>query len=142
MVNKIILGIANGIRKVYPEAEYEVYTEGVEQGIEEPCFFILCITQNHEGRLQHNFDLYNSFDVHYYPKKGNGECWEVAEKLRSLLKYINVDGELIRGSKINCRIEDGVLHFFVDYNLRMKCIKISEEHMERVKVHGEIGARR
>ncbi|HBF2884833.1 TPA: hypothetical protein KN186_001018 [Clostridioides difficile] len=60
----------------------------------------------------------NSFDVHYFPKSNDKsfEINEVAEMLLEELEYIEIDGDLVRGTNMNFEIVDNVLHFFVDYN--------------------------
>lgn len=137
MVDKLITGIAQAIRGGFPEESYLIYTEKTEQGIQEPCFFILCVTQDHTAKLGGRFWLNTSFDVHYFPEVGNDESWKVAETLRELLEWIMVDGNLIRGTSINYRVEDEVFHFFIDYNLPMTHSKDAVEFMEEVKIHGK-----
>ena len=138
MVNKLITGIAEAIRKEFPVSTHKIYTEKTEQGTKEPCFFILCITQWHDPKLKDRFRLNTSFDIHYFPKAGNAEGWEVAERLRLLLEWVAIDDALIRGTSINYKMEDGTLHFFVDYNFNMDTKKEPYAYMEEVKVNGKI----
>ena len=138
MVNKLIAGIAEAIRKGFPTATHKIYTEKTEQGIQKPCFFILCVSQWHDAKLRDRFRLDASFDIHYFPKLGNAENWDTAETLRSFLEWITIDGNLIRGSSINYKIEDGILHFFIDYNLNMTQKAGTYEYMEEVKVYGKV----
>lgn len=137
MVGDLITGIAQGIRAIFPEEPYKIYTERTEQGINEPCFFILCITQSHDSELGDRFMLNISFDIHYFPKNGNKECWEVADALRGILEWITVGEDLIRGINMNQRVENGVLHSFVDYNLHMTHKKIPDVYMGEVNVYGK-----
>ncbi|HEK5039646.1 TPA: hypothetical protein SOL92_003958, partial [Clostridioides difficile] len=46
----------------------------------------------------------------------NFEINEIAEMLLEELEYIEIDGDLVRGTNMNFEIIDNVLHFFVDYN--------------------------
>lgn len=138
MVNKLITGIAEAIRKEFPVVTYKIYTEKTEQGIQKPCFFILCVSQWHDAKLRDRFRLDASFDIHYFPQTGNAENWDTAETLQSLLEWITIDSNLIRGSSINYKIEDGILHFFIDYNLNMRHKGETYEYMEEVKVNGKI----
>lgn len=138
MVNKLITGIGQAIRREFPETTYKIYTEKIEQDLKRPCFFILCVNQWHEAKLNDRFHLNSSFDVHYFPNVGNAEGWETAEKLWSILEWITLQDVLIRGSSMNYKIEDGILHFFVDYNVSMDRKKEPNVFMEEVKVNGEI----
>ena len=42
MINEIIDGISVAINTEFGD-DYEIYTESIEQGLEEPCFSILCL---------------------------------------------------------------------------------------------------
>jgi len=50
MVNDIVLGIAEKLRTVYPESGYSLYTENVEQGFKEPCFF--CVLDQSKAKAK------------------------------------------------------------------------------------------
>ncbi|HCQ6376188.1 TPA: hypothetical protein OL524_003645 [Clostridioides difficile] len=117
MLNNIIDGISVKLDKSFGE-KYTIYSEDVEQGINEPCFFI-CPLNPSKVSYPNNRELKkNSFDVHYFPysKDKSFEINEIAEMLLEELEYIEIDGELVRGTNMNYEIIDNVLHFFVDYN--------------------------
>jgi len=140
MVNDIVLGIAQKIRTVYPESEYSLYTENVEQGFKEPCFFVSLINQMQRQRLGNRHKETYSFDVIYFPTEDgnvNGECNTVSAELYELLEYITVGDDLIRGTNLNSRVEDKVLHLFVDYEVFIVREKPQEEKMKEVIVYGK-----
>lgn len=137
MINNLISGIGQAIRSDFPEEAYRIYTEKIEQGLEKPCFFILCANQRYDAKLGSRFMLNTSFDVQYFSSLGNNDCWEVAEKLRGFLEEITVDGSLVQGTSINYRVENGVLHFLIDYNIPMMHEKDAVEFMEEVTVYGK-----
>ncbi|WLD27659.1 hypothetical protein CDIFMA2_15410 [Clostridioides difficile] len=117
MLNNIIDGISVKLDKSFGES-YTIYSEDVEQGINEPCFFIVHINSS-KALYPNGRELKkNSFDVHYLPrsKDKNFEINEIAEMLLEELEYIEIDGDLVRGTNMNFEIIDNVLHFFVDYN--------------------------
>ncbi|WP_313524824.1 phage tail terminator family protein [Anaerotignum sp.] len=138
MVNKLITGIGQAIRREFPETTYKIYTEKTEQDLKRPCFFILCVNQRREAKLNERFRLNSSFDIQYFPYVGNVEGGETAGKLWLVLEWVTIDDALIRGSSMNYKIEDGILHFFVDYNVSMDRKKEPNVFMEEVKVNGEI----
>lgn len=138
MVNDIVLGIAEKVRIVYAQEDYKLYTESIEQGFKEPCFFVQLITQEQTQRLGNRYKEVYSFDVIYFPSEnGNEECHNVSEELYELLEYITVDGDLIRGINLNSRVQEKVLHFFVDYPISIVRERAVEENMEGVIVYGE-----
>ncbi|WMI82025.1 phage tail terminator family protein [Anaerotignum sp. MB30-C6] len=137
MINNLITGITQAIRREFPEPYFGIYTEKTDQLMQKPCFFILCVNLSHKAKLGNRFIFKSSFDVQYFSEVGNNECWEVAEKLRGLLEEIGVDGHLVQGSSINYRVESGMLHFLIDYNVPMVHGNNAVEFMERVKVFGK-----
>ncbi len=140
MVNNIILGIAQKIRAVFTESEYRLYTEKVEQGFSEPCFFVSVINQMQRQRLGNRYRETYSFDIIYFPSEDgevNKECLAVAEELYELLEYITAENDQLRGINLNSRVDDNVLHFLVDYNVSIVCTKAAEEKMEGVIIYGE-----
>ncbi|HCT64272.1 MAG TPA: hypothetical protein DIC60_03215 [Lachnospiraceae bacterium] len=140
MVNNIVLGIAQKIRTVFSETNYSLYTENIEQGFKEPCFFVSLISHTQKQRLGNRYRETYSFDISYYPSADgntNEECLEVAEGLYEILEYITADSDLLRGTNINSKITEGILHFYVDYNIFVIREKIPETNMEEVIIYGE-----
>lgn len=119
MINSIIESISISLNAGFGD-EYTIYTEAVEQGLQEPCFFIFCINPTERVFLGKRYFRENQFCIQYLPANKDQvreECNSVAEKLFSYLEYISVSGDLVRGTKMKCEIIDGVLHFFVNYDL-------------------------
>ena len=52
MINNIISAISNAIYLEFGD-EYEIYTQDVKQGLQEPCFSIFCINPS----IRQFFDL-------------------------------------------------------------------------------------
>lgn len=105
MTNTIIDGVCKRLAEEFGEG-YRVYTENVEQGFTEPCFFvsatsvqmtpILC--RGTTGRYSRK----QGVNVTFYPEQGDdvrNEVYSVAERLIDVLEYIDADG-LTRGTEI------------------------------------------
>lgn len=138
MTDKIITAIANAIRTAYGESEYRIRTEKTEQGFKEPCFFIALINQIHTQELGTRFQRQYSFDVQFFPQNNNkAQCETVAEDLYSLLEYIQLDDGYLRGTSMNSKITDSVLHFLVDYSIT-GFTKNDDEYMEEVSYSGGV----
>ena len=118
MINKIIDGISIAINSEFGD-DYEIYMESIEQGLKEPCFSILCLNPTIEQFLGQRYFRTNQFCIHYFPKSSERqyECNEVAERLFECMEFITVDGDLVRGNSLHTEISDGVLSFFVNYDL-------------------------
>lgn len=118
MINAIINSISVALNAEFGE-RYKVYAEEVKQGLKEPCFFVFCINPTNELFLGKRYFRANQFCIQYFPSSGKAkrECNEVADKLFLCLELIDVDGDLVRGSKMHYEMVDGVLNFFLNYDL-------------------------
>lgn len=117
------------------EENYEIYTDTVEQGLKEPCFFILCLNQSKEILTQFRFKRQNSYDIHYFPKSKQAiEISSVTDKLFDGMCFIRTDIGLLRGTKMQAEISDGILHFQVQYNYICREENPQEEKMKEVEV--------
>lgn len=119
MLNKTIIGISQALNQAFGD-DYNIYIDNVEQDLNAPCFLIVSLNPSQEQRLGNRYERYQPFDIHYFPSDIEAytrECMDVTEKLFDVLEYITVSGDLVRGTNMNGNIQDGVLHFFVDYNM-------------------------
>jgi hypothetical protein len=118
MINKIIDGISEAINKEFGDG-YDIYTESIEQGLEEPCFSILCLNPTNEQFFGNRYFRQNQFAIQYFPStdEKNAECNAVRERLFDCLETIMVNGDLTRGTKMKGEIIDGVLNFFLNFDM-------------------------
>ena len=133
MINKIIDGISVAIHSEFGDP-YEVYTESIGQGLTEPCFSILCLNPTVEQFLGKRYFRTNQFCIHYFPKTAEkrSECQSVMERLIGALEIITVDGDQCRGTSMYGEIVDGVLSFFVNYDMFVYKETDTEPTMETV----------
>ena len=145
MLNKIITGISQALDAEFnseENEEYTIYTEDVEQGLEEPCFFIFSLKPSSKQLVGNRYDRKYPFDIHYFPKDEeniNNEINEVTERLFTALEYITVDNNLVRGTNMNVEIVDNVLHFFVDFNMIVRKEIEPTESMGSLKIKQRLG---
>ena len=69
----------------------------------------------------------------------NAECHAAAERLEFCLEWITVTGDLVHGTKMKYEIVDGVLNFFVNYDMfvyRRSESQLMEEISQDVTVKG------
>lgn len=132
MVNGIIGGIAAAISNEFGD-DYTIYTEEIEQGFKEPCFFIQSITVAERQFLGRRYLFNQSFVVQYFSKEdktSNEDMYLVAERMMRALEIIEQIGEdetnKLRGTSRNYRIIDKILNLFVDYNF-FAYLEIPEE---------------
>lgn len=130
MLNKIITGISQALDAEFnsENEEYIIHTENVEQGLDEPCFFIFSLKPSSKQLVGNRYERKYPFDIHFFPDTElvdgistiNNQLNEVTERLFTALEYITVDNSLVRGTSINAEIVDNVLHFFINFNMIVK----------------------
>lgn len=126
------------VKKLKAAFSCSIYTSSVEQGLEEPCFFVLSLTSNQERKLADRHKQTSSFDVHYLPRTDDEEeLHGVMSKLFALLEYIETREGLVSCFNIKSEIVDGVLHCFLDYSFRTKRVK-EEQVMESHELKGKV----
>lgn len=141
MIKKITDGICLAINAEFGE-DYEIYTETVKQGLEAPCFSVLCINPTSKQFLGNRYYRTNLFCVHYFPStdEPNAECKAVIERLYLALEYINVNGQLCRGTNMHGEMSDSddVLSFFVNYDGFVYREAEPEEEMGGIEYNGNV----
>ena len=132
MLNEIVNGIGLKLSKSFNGIN--IHKEELEQGFEEPCFFIDLLNPSEKQIIGNRYLRSYLFDIVYFPKKKSSEeTFEVLDKLYSVLEYIELDdGTLIRGIERSSREEDRILHFFVTYE--MFIYKLDEEKPKMKKL--------
>lgn len=119
MINSIIESISISLNAEFGD-RYKIYRETKKQGLREPCFFIQCLNPTEELFFWKRYFRQNQFCVQYFPEDGyhkNRECCAVSERLFSCLEYLDVEGDPVMGTKMRYEVVDGILHFFVNYDL-------------------------
>jgi hypothetical protein len=120
MINSIIEAISVALNTEFGD-RYDIHRERLEQGLEEPCFFIFCIHSTNQQFFGTRYLKTNQFCIQYFPEseEKRQECYAIAERMGQCLEHILVDGEdkPIRGTKMKHEVVDDILHFFVNYDL-------------------------
>lgn len=141
VINEIVIGIATKINNIYKK-KYPIYTDAQEQGVDKPCFFIKYLNgeENREIGLQDRFykDEANLVVIGY-TQDGNTEFLNNMVDNLYDLEYIELtDGTLLRASKLHPKIEDGILHFFIDYEIFIKKDEPAIIKMNNYDLTGEV----
>lgn len=118
MINSIIEAISFTLVAYFGDG-YTIYTEEDEQGLKEPCFFISTLEPTHNLFHDRRYFKQQQFCIQFFPanrSREKAECNDIAERLEECLETITVDGDLMHGDKMNHKIVDNVLNFFVNYD--------------------------
>lgn len=135
MINSIIDGISVKLNQIFGDG-VQINSEEVKQGLEEPAFIIQSVGINQESlRAGRRYSRRHPFDIVYIPEApdSNLEMLDVAAKLLDQMEDIELlDGSILHGTGLSAKIQDGVLHFQVNYNSIMQRVVEEEEKMETV----------
>lgn len=140
MVNKLIDGISIKLNQVFGDKK-RIYDGSVEQGLKEPCFLITILNSSQTQKIGLRYFRQHSFDIHYFPsiRDDNNELQGMGSDLFDALEYVTIEnGDLVRGTKMNYEVVDGVLHFFVNYNMFVTKIEVPEDSMETLTVNNDV----
>lgn len=125
-INGIISAVSSALCEEFGE-RYTIYTEEVRQGLEEPCFFISCISPK-DRLLIGNFNSHvlgkryyrqNRLCIQFFPEnreRWREESYDTAEAMYLCLETLDCEGDLVRGTDMRYELVDGVMSFFIDYN--------------------------
>lgn len=146
MINAVTEAIADALYTEFGDG-YKIYAEKTPQGLIEPCFFIQCISPSHEKLVGRRYIRKSMFAVQYFPSDHDGEryeCEDAAERMRFALEWISVKwdsetGDPVMGTAMRHEISDGVLTFFVNYDI---VIRVGQDAAEMETLKIETGARR
>lgn len=139
MINAIIEAISVSLDGEFGGG-HEIHMEEIKQDLKEPCFFISCINPTSSLFLGKRYLRENLFCIQYFPRKGRerAECNETAERLFTCLECLEVSGSLVKGTGMKCEVENGILNFFVNYNV---FVQKKETLPAMEEVAGEITAK-
>lgn len=109
--------VINKLVSLYPNIQ--VLRDGEERGANVPCFLVKQINAIQHKELNNRYKRLYSFDILYYSvnKDINVDCLRTADELAEGMEYL-LD-YMARGTNIHYQIIDDVLHFYVDYGIRL-----------------------
>ncbi|MEK4146415.1 DUF6838 family protein [Robertmurraya sp. FSL W8-0741] len=118
--------------------EYPIHTEGESESIEGPAFFMAPLEITVTKRMGNRYFVTLPFDIRYFAS-GNREAYAILARLWTEMEFITCpNGDLLRGTKISARIENGALHFFINYDYHILKVMEPEDAMQGLSVEGSI----
>lgn len=139
MINKIIDGISKAIFAEFG-AGYEIYTESIEQGLQQPCFSILPLNPTNELFFGKRYKRTNPFMIQFFPAtdEPNQECHAVMERLFDCLETITVEHDQTRGTNMSGEIVDGVLHVQINFDMFVYKVETLDNKMDSYCVNADV----
>jgi len=113
MRDEILAGMARKLETL----DIPVFVKDTKQEGDTAYFLVLPLTSSVKKVIGSRYRLNHSFEVQYYPPKDGESVQEsVEDVLFQLLEYISMGEDLIHGTKMHTKNEEGMFHFYVDYN--------------------------
>ena len=117
MINAIMEAVKTALGAAFGEG-YGISAKEAGQDMEAPYFSIQCMDSAAELFRGKRYYRRSEFCIRYFPlsqEDRNKECYSVLERLYAGLEYIDA-GVLMRGTRMEGRVRDGVLEFSVHYD--------------------------
>ena len=138
MINEVRKGITDAIYAAFGD-NYEIHTEASMQDMEEPAFFVRCISPSLPTQITGRRKATLLFVIQYFAESAEPkrEINDVFEKISECLELIEADGKRIRG-EVECKdISDGVLTANAEYTLFLTRQE-AEAYMEEYEMKGVV----
>lgn len=141
MLKETITGIAQKLSQVFGEG-YGVYADNVAQGVNGPYFVIVCLPGTQDQKIGNLYDRKQPFNIQYVPQTQSSgtEITEVLDALMLAMEYIEIAGNVVRGTRVRYDIQVGVLHFFINYDVHVRKISEPDDYMEHLGINERVKA--
>lgn len=122
---EVISGIATNARAAFTTAQIAaIYKDTPKQNVVKPYLFLHQINAEHTNELKGSARLDFLVDVRAHPTdtQTNVNTWarSVANILQSAINTITVSNQTVKSRVMNWKVEEGVLHFIVGYQYRVR----------------------
>lgn len=139
MYNEIMDAVTLRLSGLFPPEEgYTIYTDAVEQGLSEPCFFVGFLEPSEKPMIGTRYYRSSPMYIQFFPGETGQPSRELNRVLDILMEQMAVielkDGRKLNGTERSGRTEDGVLTFLVQYNTFGIRETVPEESMGGIKV--------
>lgn len=120
MYQDILDAVTRKLAELFPQCT--IYTNPVEQGLEEPCFFVGFLEPSEKPMIGRRYYRKAGIYIQYLPQspdQPSREVHAVADSLTDQMDFITLsNGDRLHGTNMSWKVspEDSVLNFFVDYN--------------------------
>lgn len=143
MYQDILDAVTRKLGELFPQCT--IYTNPVEQGLEEPCFFVGFLEPSEKPMMGRRHYRKAGIYIQYLPQnpdQPSREIYDTADRLMDHMEFISLsNGDMLHGTNMNWKIalESSVLSFFVDYNhFVMKQAGQEADSMEAVGIQTQV----
>lgn len=114
--NSIRDGVSLALHAAFP-APVQIHGGDVTQGLNPGDFNVVMSAAEHKQEVGPRYKRIPTVDVLYYPSGDNAECYDVADKLTTILESITTpEGDSVHAASCTWSVTDGVLHMLLTYD--------------------------
>lgn len=138
-INDIRNGVINQLEQKNPSIP--VYGEIPSEGITKPYFYVATVSVVQSGEINQRCKRTLSFDIQYFPDNPaqmNQAAYEMAEVLFWDMEYLELEGAKAKAKEMHCESAEGVLHFYLSYDIRLRKENETGPQMESLEQEGAI----
>lgn len=140
MINEIIHGITLKLCQAFGDG-VRVYSESSGQELKKPYLLVTALNPSRVNMIGRRSLRRHPFEILYYPavQGSNNELQSMATNLYDALESIIIEGgDLIYGTKMNHTTIEGILHFYVNFDVFVKKVVTSEAQMEVMNLEADV----
>lgn len=116
-INDIRQAVHAALAESFPDVPV---LDGAPEETSPPYFVVQLLESGHTQELGRRYMRQFPFSIQYVdPDAGSDDRYDVADNLSDALQWIEVAGRPVRGTDMKFRVEDQVLHFTVEYRIRV-----------------------
>jgi len=116
-----------------------VSDEEFPQGVDPPRFFVRLLEPGHVRELGRRFRRRYPFAIRYFAAAPtNDDLYDIAEQLTQAVAWITLEGRPLPGLDMRFQIENGVLEFWVAYEMLVWEQPIAAPKMQTLEQEGKI----
>ena len=130
--NIVLDAITLTLSEAFPNSE--VFGESVDQKLTDESFIVRVVSNITTPLLWTNTEENILFEIVYFPKKGDVECYSVGNEVTRVLRLIELsNSQKLYGKNIGYKVVDGILHVSVSFRYFTREYE-EAEMMEKLKI--------
>lgn len=139
---EILTFITTALRAAFTTQQIpNIYKDPQNQNFSTPCIVVTYINQGHESRLKQRALKSYIVDVrvHPVPNKDGLNTWfnGLLDKIIDVLRYVDVDGDIVKPGHIEAQVTDSVLHVIANYSFEVVYVEDEQPDMQTLTINTE-----
>lgn len=119
-INDVRRAVHDALAECFPDVPVLDGEAAEQEAVNPPCFIVRLLESVHEQELDRRYMRRYPFNIQYVdPDAGDDDRYDAADKLSDALQWIEAAERPVRGTGMKFEIKDQILHFHVEYRIRV-----------------------